>query len=123
MVFRIITKTIANRVKYILNDVISKSQSAFIPGRAITDNAMAPFEIFHSMKQNKTGKKGILAMKFDMSKAYDRVEWSFLEAVMLKMGFNDNWVALIMQCVCTVSYFVMINGIPSTPFNQERGLR
>lgn len=123
VVFRIITKTIANRVKTILPNIISDSQSAFIPGRSINDNAMTAFEIFHSMKTKKTGKKGHMAMKLDMSKAYDRVEWGFLEAVMRQLGFNNKWIDLVMNCVKTVSYSVLINGCPSPVFTPERGLR
>lgn len=123
VVFRIITKTIANRVKSILSNVISDTQSAFIPGRIITDNAMTAFEVFHSMKNKKKGKRGLMAMKLDMSKAYDRVEWNFIESVMTKLGFCDDWVKLIMRCVRTVSYSVLINGVPSTPFSPKRGLR
>lgn len=57
VIFRILTKTIANRLKEILSEVISESQRAFIQGRMITDNAMCAFEIFHSMKNKKNGKK------------------------------------------------------------------
>lgn len=123
VIFRIITKVIANRVKSILSHVISATQSAFLPGRIITDNAMTAFEIFHSMKHKKRGRKGIMAMKLDMSKAYDRVEWKFLEEVMSKLGFCNNWINLVMRCVTTVSYAVKINGTPTETFYPGRGLR
>lgn len=64
-----------------------------------------------------------MAMKLDMSKAYDRVDWHFLECVMIKLGFCKKWVDLIMSCVQTVSYSVMINGKPTDSFLPERGLR
>ena len=51
-----------------------------------------------------------MAMKLDMSKAYDRVEWLFLEQLMLKMGFHAKWVGLVMETVKTVSYSILING-------------
>ena len=58
------------------------------------------------MKNYKSGSTGYMALKLDMSKAYDRVEWNFLEKLMLRMGF-ERWVGLIMTCVKTVTYFVI----------------
>lgn len=68
-------------------------------------------------------KKGIWAVKLDMSKAYDKVEWSFLEQVIERMGFDKRWVHLVMGCVSTVSHSVIINGNPSIDFCPKRGLR
>lgn len=123
VVFRIITKTIANRVKGSLPEIISDTQSAFLPGRFITNNVMMAFEIFHTIKNKRRGTKGSMAIKLDMSKAYDIVEWDFLVAIMLKLGFSHPPVHLIMSCVRTVSYSVIVNGCPSDPFVSERGLR
>ena len=53
-----------------------------------------------------------MAMELDMSKAYDRVEWIFLENLMLKMGFHVRWVRLVMEMVKLVSYSILINGVP-----------
>jgi hypothetical protein len=64
-----------------------------------------------------------MTIKLDMSKAYDRVAWSFLEEMMRKLGFAKRWIALIKRCVTTVSYFVLINGTPFGQVIPSRGLR
>jgi hypothetical protein len=78
VLLKIITKTIANRIKLMLPDVISPNQSAFVPGRMITDNTLVAYEVFHFFNQS-TSQKGYMGIKTDMAKAYDRVEWSFLQ--------------------------------------------
>lgn len=116
---RILTKVIANRLKKILPYIISESQSVFILSRLITNNAMTPFKVFHTMKNKKKWKKGVMAMKLDMTKAYDTVECVFLENVMRKLGFCEKWINLVMGCVKTVSYCVLVNRIPTDMFFPE----
>jgi hypothetical protein len=88
----------------VLNGVISESQSAFIPGRLISDNAIVGFECIHALRSKKKGKQGALALKLDMSKAYDRVEWAFIEGMMCKLGFSAAWIERIMRCVKSVIF-------------------
>lgn len=79
-----------NWLKSVLPAIISKQKSAFIPGRLITDNIIIAFEALHTVTTLQWGKKGSMAIKLDMAKAYDRVEWDFIEAIMRKMGFNEH---------------------------------
>ena len=90
VIYKIFSKVIANRLKPMLNSIILETQSTFIANRLITDNISIAFESLHHRKTNCTGKKGFMAVKLDMSKGYDRVEWSFLEKILLKLGFQDS---------------------------------
>ncbi|XP_075645403.1 uncharacterized protein LOC142616429 [Castanea sativa] len=114
---------IANRLKPFLNSIISETQSAFIAGRQIIDNILIAFESLHHMKTNCTRKSDYMAVKLDMSKAYDRVEWIFLEKILLKLGFQNSWVSLIMECITTVTYSIMVNGEPQGMITPTRGIR
>jgi hypothetical protein len=77
----------------------------------------------HTMQTRMWSKEGYMGLKFDMSKAYDRVEWSFLEVAMLKMGFARKWVSWVITCIRTVSYSVLVNGSPVGSIKPTRGIR
>lgn len=108
--FKIIIKTIANRLKLFLPSIIDPAQFAFVPGRLITNNALLAYEIFYFMKSNKAVAKGSYTFKLDMSKACDRVEREFLESVMRKIGIGERLVGVIMRCVRSISFSVLVNG-------------
>ncbi|KAL0454592.1 UNVERIFIED_CONTAM: hypothetical protein Slati_0798400 [Sesamum latifolium] len=79
VVYKIASKTIANRLNLILDTIISPSQSAFVPGRLITDNILLAFELNHFLNSKTKGGQSYMALKLDVSKAYDKVKWAFLE--------------------------------------------
>ena len=110
-------------MKKFLPQIITKHQSAFTKNRLIFDNILVAFETLHSMKNHKTGKNGYMALKLDMSKAYDRVEWSILEEIMRRLGFEERWINLMILCVKMVSYSILVNGEPKGQIQPSRGIR
>ena len=81
-----------NRLKLFLDELISENKSAFVAGRQIHDNILIAQKAFHYMKMKKKSRKYEVAMKIDMNKVYDRVEWDFLEAIFGKLGFSGIWI-------------------------------
>ncbi|XP_042972799.1 uncharacterized protein LOC122304606 [Carya illinoinensis] len=89
----------------------------------LNDNTLAAYETLHTMNFKMYGKKGYMALKLDMSKTYDHVEWGFLHAVIQQLGFASRWTQLIMNCVSTSSFSILVNGSPQQLFSPSRGLR
>ena len=123
VIYKIASKVVANRLKQILPDIISHEQSAFVPGRLITDNIICAYECLHFMKRNKSKSNSYCALKLDMMKAYDRLEWDYLQAMMEKLGFAQPWVDTVMSMVRSVSFSVMFNGEKLEQFIPSRGIR
>jgi len=121
VLYKVIARVLANRLKHVLPSIISPEQSAFIPGHLITDNVLVAFETLHTMDSRLKGKESFMALKLDMSKAYDCLEWIFLEATMRKLGFASRWIHLLMSCVHTVSYSILIK--PHGNIVPTRGIR
>jgi hypothetical protein len=123
VLYKVIAKVLANRLKKVLSKCISLNQSAFVPGRSILDNALAATEIVHYMKSKTRGKQGDVALKLDISKAYDRIDWDYLREAMIKLGFAHQWVEWIMMCVEIVDHSVIANNENVGPIIPGRGLR
>ncbi|KAL9666121.1 hypothetical protein QQ045_000444 [Rhodiola kirilowii] len=120
---KIVMKILANRLKDILPNIILEMQSAFVPGRLISDNILLAHEVMRYIKSMKRQKTGCFSIKTDMSKAYDRMEWSFLKQMMIKLGFPEQWTRLVMECISSVRYKIKLNDLIIDIPPTERGLR
>lgn len=122
VVYKLLTKILVNRIRPILDDIISPMQSSFIPGRNTSDNAIALQEIVHHQRKVRR-KNGNLVFKLDLEKAYDRVDWRFLKETLLAFGFPLDLVRLIMFCVSASHLTILWNGERLHSFPAKRGLR
>ena len=123
VVYKIVSKCLVNRLRPLLADLISENQSAFIPRRLISDNYIIAFECIHHIQSMKQNSPVACAYKLDLSKAYDRVDWDFLEKALVKWGFSGVWINWIMACVSSVTYSVKFNGKLLEVFSPSRGWR
>lgn len=123
VVYKLVAKVLANHLKKILPNIISPNQDAFVPERQIFNNSMVAYETVAVMKNRRQGRKGAFALKLDMSKAYDRVEWDYLEMMMKKLPFSKKWIGWFMERVRTVSYSVIVNGQAKGRIVPSWGLR
>lgn len=115
--------SLANRLKPVLTSVISLTPSAFVSSRLITDNVLVAYEVNHFIHCHSWGKRAYMALKLDVSKAYDKIEWCFLEKVLIKLGFPRGVVNLILLCISMVSYSFLLNGSQFSSLTPNRGIR
>ncbi|KAH0689336.1 hypothetical protein KY289_016694 [Solanum tuberosum] len=105
----------------VIGSVISKTQAGFIPGRKGVDNIILTHELVHAYNRKNVSPRYMI--KVDIQKAYDTVDWRYLEQVMAGLRFLKRFIDWEMQCVTTVSYSILINGELTKPFESARGLR
>lgn len=122
VLYKIVSKTLANRLKRVVGDVVGGSWSVFIKGRLISDNVLVVAKVNHYLKRKRQGKTGTATLNINMSKAYDRMEWGYLCIVMVTMVFAAQFVDLIWLCVSSVRYFIAANGQTLGPCIPKRGL-
>ncbi|GJU61513.1 hypothetical protein Tco_1243348 [Tanacetum coccineum] len=121
ILFKCISKIISNRMKDSLTSLISSNQSAFVPGRRITDNILLTQELMHNYHLDRGPPR--CAFKVDIQKAYDTIDWCFLREVLIGFGFHPRMIGWIMECVSSTSFSISINGTLHGYFKGKRGLR
>ncbi|GJZ98118.1 hypothetical protein Tco_0670571 [Tanacetum coccineum] len=112
---------ITNRMKDSLTSLVSLNQSAFVPGRRISDNILLTQELMHNYHLDRGTPR--CAFKVDIQKAYDTVDWNFLHEVLIGFGFHPRMIGWIMECVASTSFSLSINGSLHGYFKGKRGLR
>jgi hypothetical protein len=114
------TKVLSTRLTPFSHKIISKNQTAFIPGRFILEGMIILHGILHELIIKKT--KGAV-LKLDFEKAYDKVHWDFLIDVLRQKNFHDKWIEWIKNYVEGGKVGVKINGVHGNFFNTHKGLR
>lgn len=122
VIYKVTSKVLANRLRLALTEIIDETQSGFVAGRLITDNIVVANEVVNWLKGKRRGNYGLAAMKIDIAKAYDKMECQYLERVMVAIGFCQKWVDLMMMCVRSVKYKVIVGEEIVGPIVPERGL-
>lgn len=86
-------------------------------------NIIIGYECLNKIRQSKEKKKSLIALKLYIRKAYNRVKWSFVKCTMQKLGFYEKWMNLIMNCISTTSFSMLINRVAKGLIHPQRGLR
>ncbi|KAG7585557.1 Reverse transcriptase domain [Arabidopsis thaliana x Arabidopsis arenosa] len=119
--YKVISKLLANRLKSLLPDIISPSQSAFIPGRLLSENVLLATEIVHGYNRNNIAPSGML--KVDLHKAFDSVRWDFVIAALKGLNLSDVFINWITECITSPTFSISVNGVSGGFFKSKRGLR
>lgn len=120
VVYKIISKIIANRLKPLLPTLVSVEKMGYVEGRQILNNIIQAHEVVHSLMSNR--QAGMI-MQLDLEKANDVLNWTYIRKVLLDFGFDHNWVRWVMALVTSSSYSILVNGSPSKTFKPSIGLR
>ncbi|XP_021861241.1 uncharacterized protein [Spinacia oleracea] len=119
--YKCITKVLRGRLRQVLPDLILENQGGFVNGRFIVHNIMVVQDLVR--QYGRKGVKPSCLMKIDLQKAYDTVDWQFLQEMLEYLEFPQHFVDLVMQCVSTPMFSLMFNGSMHGFFNSKRGLR
>lgn len=121
LLYKVISKVLANRLKIIFPAAVEANQCAFITERLLLENVLLASELVTGY--HKTTNKEKCAIKFDISKAFDTVKWSFITSVLQAMGLPPQFIQWIRLCISTAAFSVAVNGSLEGFFTSARGIR
>ena len=121
-VYKVVTKIIVTRLRPYLDNLISPLQATFVLGRKVVDNAIIAQEIIHSLGK-KRGIVGYMALKIDLEKTYDKLEWNFIKEALLRVNLPTDLIDIIMSCVSMVSTSILFSSEATDPIFPSRGIR
>ena len=117
VILKLITKVMENRLKPLMP---SLEQSSFVEGRKIFDGVILTQEVIYSLKKTKSPA---MLIEVDLEKAYDKISWKFLKAMLKAFGFHHCWVKWIYDMVSSAFFSILVNGAPTSTFNSSKGIR
>ena len=120
VMYKVISKVLAERIKKVLAAIIDECQSAFLKDRVILDSVLMANEVIEELRRRRTSG---LCFKVDFEKAYDSVRWEFLYDMLHRLGFHWKWIMWVKGCLTSASVSVLVNGSPTEEFYPTRGLR
>ncbi|GJT70617.1 RNA-directed DNA polymerase, eukaryota [Tanacetum coccineum] len=118
--YKVVTKILATRLSFVISDLISNVQTAFLPNRQILDG---PFIINEILARCKHKNQQAMFFKVDFAKAYDSIRWDYLDDVLNAFGFGSRWRSWIQGSLNSGKASVLVNGSPTSEFQFHRGLK
>lgn len=120
VIYKIISKVIASRLKGILPFLISPEQTGYVEGRQILYGIILAHEVLHSLKTTKTPR---MLLNLDLSKCFDKLNWGFIRQMLLAFGFSPNWTNWVLSLISSAFFSILVNGYHSTTFSPSIGIR